>query len=232
VAEANVRDFAQRMASELEREAAKVLVEKFTDPDVQAAMNDAVEACARRGSASSPDLLAKLLVQRMGAETTPFIDVVLSEAVTVVPKLTREQMAYLALVHTAKNLGLQTGRFVNLEEMANRALPVVSAGVGLSMAQREHLAYAGALSLSNLLVGQDTFEGTYQRYKGDHPAVTDVAHWKAELSRHAPAFKSLIEHWDASGIAGCNLTSVGKAIAITLLSPAFDGLLNYEIWLN
>lgn len=231
LAEANVRDFAQRMTLELERDAAKVLVEKFTDPDVQAAMNDAVKACARRGAAASPDVLAKLIVQRMAVASTPFIDVVLSEAVTVVPKLTPEQMAYLALVHTAKGVGLDVGHFVALQEMAELALPVIAPGVALSRAQREHLAYAGALSLSGLSIEQDMYVGTYKRYKDDHPTIEDVEAWKTGLSKHAPAFNQLIGYWDVSSIASANLTSVGQAIAITLLSPAYGGL-NYGVWLK
>ena len=226
-AEENVRDFAAKMSDELQKEAAKVLVDKFTDPEVQAAMNDAVKACARKGEAASPDVLSRLLVHRM-EDNTPFLDTVLGEAVTVVPKLSRSQLAFLAYLHVARSVSLTSPSYAMLEQIGRSALPVVRPGFGLSKPQKLHLQYAGAITV-NPLLGGDIYETLFEAY-GQRLGLKSVVELRGALKLYCPSYNFLMENFAANDLFQADLTSVGYAIAITLLRSALG--LDFSIWLN
>jgi hypothetical protein len=54
VAEEQVNVFAIGLQERLAQEAASIAFEKLSQPDVQATINDAVQACARRGQLPTP----------------------------------------------------------------------------------------------------------------------------------------------------------------------------------
>ncbi|MFA9287432.1 LPO_1073/Vpar_1526 family protein [Comamonas sp. SY3] len=226
-AEENVREFALKISEDLQKEAVKVLVEKFTDPDVQATMNDAVKACARKGEAASPEVLSRLLVHRM-EDNTPFLDTVLGEAVTVVPKLSKSQLAFLAYVLISRYVSLVFPSFAMLEHMGRSALPIAQPGFGLSLPQKLHLQYAGTVTV-NSFRGGDIYENLYEAY-GNRLDVKSVDELKNVLKFYCPSFSILMENFAANKLYEVDLTSVGYAIAITLLRPSLP--LDFSIWLN
>src|SRR5690606_31361965 len=56
-AEGNVREFAQELEQKIVQNAQFITLEKFKDPDVQAAINDAVQSSARRGKKANISVL-------------------------------------------------------------------------------------------------------------------------------------------------------------------------------
>ncbi len=56
-AEQHVKDFASRLEARLVNDTPLISVDKFRDPDVQAAINDAVQASARNGQKANPEIL-------------------------------------------------------------------------------------------------------------------------------------------------------------------------------
>lgn len=226
-AEKNVGEFAKTLTGEMQASAAKVLVDKFTDPDVQAAMVDAVKGCARRGDLASPDILAKLVANRMG-DNTPFLDLVLSEAIAVVPKLTRDQIAFVCYVFFVRSLSLQRPSFPAYEGLAVAAQPHLAAGLGLSRSQKQHLQYCGVLGFNEMMTG-DMYEHLYNTAR-EGWGVKSVEEFKVALHQQAPTYAALQAVFSDNGVFQCDLTSVGFAIAITVLKP-FLGL-ELSTWLK
>lgn len=228
-AEEHVREFATNLESRLANDAVEIAFEKFCEPDVQAAINDAVQASARRGAAANPGILSTLISERVTKNTNDFKSMVLSEAVHVVPKLTGNQIALLSFVHfvrSMKHKGLPS--IDALESIAVSVQNFSSSGFGLSHSQKQHLQYAGAASVNNVL-GGDIFE--YQCDAYSYFGITDAADFKAKLKIHAPSYLRILEQFESDNLFEIGLTSVGQAIALAHISN-FVGKIDYGIWLN
>jgi hypothetical protein len=228
-AEEHVRAFATTLESRLINDAASIMLEKFREPDVQAAINDAVQASARKGSRANPQLLTTLISERVARQTNDYKDMVLSEAVQVVPRLTGQQIALISFVHAARSIVIQgLPGVAELESFGQTAIRFSSAGFGLSESQKQHLQYAGAASVNNIL-GGDIFDSQSQEYKyfgiGGGPAFKDA------LAKSAPSYLRLLEQFATDNLFAINLTSVGQAIALANISN-YIGKLDYTVWLK
>lgn len=239
-AEENVRKLEAKFVAELARATTPISIDKLGDPDVQMAFNDAIRAAARRGEAANLDTLAKLLTHRMAQSTKPFVEVVISEAIQAVPKLTNEQMAFLAFIFTVRSVSPSNAPVQDLERLGQAVWPLLIKGFGLSKIQRSHLQYAGALSIVSLLdgsvvLGDDHTESIYgqlyMKYRQNW-GLTSTVQLKSTLEKNAPTYFEITKRWGAENGQQCELTSVGSAIGLAMLMPVvpFPGM-NFEQWL-
>ncbi|HEX7762418.1 MAG TPA: LPO_1073/Vpar_1526 family protein [Cellvibrio sp.] len=229
-AEEHVRSFAATLEKSIVDNASSIVMEKFKDPDVQATINDAFLASARKGSAASPDILCSLISERVSRQSSDLLDIVISEAVQVVPRLTKSQISLLSFVHFVKSVGL-SGRS-SLAEIAPYGQAAISfshQAFGLSEIHHQHLAYAGVASL-NPLVGGDIYDelnkATYSYF-----GFKDCKSFKDALLTQAPSWVQLLDQFNNDNLFRINLTSVGQAIAIANISQVL-GNLDYKIWIN
>ncbi len=229
-AEEHVKSFANTLEQKLAIDAASIVLEKFREPDVQAAINDAVQASARKGAAANPAILSTLISERVARNTNDYKDIVLSEAVQVVPRLTGAQVALMSLVHFVTSVTIQkTPNVGALEGFGQVALRFSSPGFGLSESQKQHIQYAGAASVNNLL-GGDIYDA-YAKQGYAYLGFADGASLKTALASQAPSFAKLLDQFATDNLWTVQLTSVGQAIAIANISN-FLGKLDYMIWLK
>ena len=229
-AQNNVERFATKLESELANKIGSIALEKFKDPDVQAMINDAVQASARKGVKANPSVLIDLISERASIANDDFKDIVLSEAVLVVPKLTNAQISYLSFIHfmTSCSIG-GLNHISELEHHSKLASNAVSSGFNLSDSQKKHIQYAGACSIASMMRVDiyDAWSGIYKYldYKSKEG-------FKADISKYCPITKNLLEKFEEDSAGGeVRLTSVGHAIAIAHLSKNI-GHLDYNIWIN
>lgn len=232
-AEQQVRYFGELLHKRLVDDAAKIVVEKLAVPDVQASINDAVMAVARKGENANPHLLSNLISERLAQTSDEYRDMVIGEAIQVVPKLTAAQIAALSFVHFVSATGftqLTPDTLHRVEQTLKNLLAHVRLGFDLSHSQKQHLVYAGAWTL-NPFVGGDIYEmlaveGLYAYLKYPHGMA-----FKEALLAQAPSFVTLLEQFNKEGLVAASLTSVGQAIAIANLAKPL-GVLDYKIWLR
>ena len=211
-------------------DAVSIALEKFSEPDVQAAINDAVLASARKGIAANPLVLSTLISERVAKDSNEYKDIVLSEAVQVVPRLTAAQIGTISFVHFVRSVIIQ--RLPNvaaLERFGQIAMQFSSPGFGLSNSQKQHIQYSGAASVNNLL-GGDIYDA-YAKQAYTYLGFTDGTLLKNALVAQAPSFSRLLDQFTADNLWEIQLTSVGQAIAIANISN-FLGKLDYAIWLK
>lgn len=229
-AEEHVKSFANTLEQKLVNDAASIVLEKFREPDVQAAINDAVQASARKGPAANPAILSTLISERVAKNTNDYKDIVLSEAVQVVPRLTGPQVALMSFVHFVMSVIIQKmPNVAALEGVGQVALRFSSPGFGLSESQKQHIQYAGAASVNNLL-GGDIYDA-YAKQAYAYLGFVDGASLKTALATQAPSFAKLLDQFASDNLWTVQLTSVGQAIAIANISN-FLGKLDYTIWLK
>ena len=229
-AENNVRKFTATLESKIIEKSKQVVLEKFAAPDVQAAINDAVKASARKGEKSNPSILVDLIAERVSVSTNDYKDMVISEALTVVPKLTKQQISYLSFIQYMTRTSIERlSQISDLEPHSRGALSVVSAGFDLSESQKRHMEYAGACSMLSMM-SIDIYGGWMKGYK--HLGYTDLNKFKNDLATFAPSSKTLLDAFEKDIKDGqVTLTSVGQAIAIANLSTKL-GKMDYSIWLK
>lgn len=229
-AEENVQNFANLLERRLVNDTASIVLDKFREPDVQAAINDAVQASARKGKLSNPDILSTLISERVARTTNDYKDIVLSEAVQVVPRLTHSQIGLLSFVHFVKSVSIQSLQSIaSLETWGQKALVFSTPGFGLSQSQWQHIQYAGAASINNLVGGNiysSLSESTYKYLQP--PAGTS---FKEAVNQQAPSYAKLLDQFNTENLFRIELTSVGQAIAIANISNYF-GKMDYTIWLK
>lgn len=228
-AEEHVQAFSATLGSRLADDAAAIAWEKLREPDVQAAINDAVQASARKGNAANPDILATLISERIAKQTNDYKEMVLSEAVQVVPRLTGPQISLLSFVHFARSMVYQSLPTVAaLEHVGQITLKYVSAGFGLSASQKQHLQYAGTASVNNV-IGGNIFEIQNAEYK--YLGFSGAEDFENALRSSAPTYLRLLEQYKTENLYTIELTSVGQAIALANISRHI-GPLDYAIWLK
>jgi hypothetical protein len=230
-AEDNVRDFASLLENKILQQSETIVLDKFKDPDVQAAINDAVQASARKGKKANPELLVNLISERASVSQSDYKDIVISEAILIAPKLTKEQIAYLSFIHFMTHVGITGLQHVSqIEPYSMAALKVVSSGFDLSDSQRRHIQYAGTCSIASMMK-VDIYNGWMtQLYK--YMNYQDIAKFKSDIESFTPSTKLLLDKFEQDSNSGqVTLTSVGQAIAIANLSNTL-GRLDYSIWIK
>lgn len=231
IAENNVLAFATELDRKLEELQSQIDTTKFGDPDVQAMINDAVKASARKGDAANPSLLASLISERVCANTDDYMSIVFSEAVQVVPRLTPAQISLLSLVIFVTHMGF--GSLRNLEQLetfGKLALSFSEPAFGMPDAQKRHIHYAGAamvLGKSSVYATSDLYESkgiTYATLCGGVP-------FRVAVREKAPSYAKILDQYIADKLVMVTLNSVGQAIALANISRYF-GRLDFGTWLN
>ncbi|MFA0508357.1 MULTISPECIES: LPO_1073/Vpar_1526 family protein [unclassified Vibrio] len=230
-AEDNVRSFSEKLESKIVEYSQNIVLEKFKDPDVQAAINDAVQACARKGERANTEILTNLIATRVSSNSNDFLDIVLSEAVLVAPKLTKQQISYLSLIHYMTSCSLNGIAHISaVEPMSRNVFPAVVGGFGISESQKQHLQYAGTCSIVKMS-RVDIHDGWMNTlYKG--LGYTDLNKFKSDITSFCPYTERLLNEFDKDSHGGeVSLTSVGQAIAIANLATMAKGM-DYSIWIK
>jgi len=225
----------QTLLSTFERRLAQVVdridATRFREPDVQAAINDAVVASARRGADANPDVLCALIAERVAVDPSKFKDMVVSEAVQVVPRLTAVQIKLLVShpvvrhFQTSKNSHI----FAGYEGLAHATDDFLDASINdISPVQISHIRYTGALEVSGGAFAFDIFEHLHGQ--NSHLGIKETKDFKGVLGMRSPKFVILIERHNNLRLGNYGLTSVGRAIALASLTAVFPNL-DYNEWL-
>ena len=216
VAEEHVKQFATQLETKLTDNLASVVIAKFGDPDVQAAINDAVQASARKGDAANPDILANLILKKVSADCNCFKDIVYAEAVQVAPKLTREQIAFLAFVLIMQLYVFCVDSWEQVEQRYQLVEALAAPGFGVSETQRQHIHYSGTASVAGrnaVHPEHDMFEAMEIKY-GKH----GLHSFRSVMHEKAPTLVKLINEYKKLQGDSVALTSVGIAIVSAYLS--------------
>ncbi|TWB56111.1 LPO_1073/Vpar_1526 family protein [Nitrospirillum viridazoti] len=227
-AEQNFTRFAKTVEEKLYQRAGTVVLEKLADPDVQATINDAFRASARRGKSSDIDALSNLIVERMSKNSTPYRDIVISEAINVVPKLTRQQISFISFYFSVRMMSFRL-TIPEIESIYTTIRPILNDGLKFPFNQLAHLEYAGCCSV-NTLAGGNIFQDL--NINGcKHLSAGSPENLMMMINKDAPVWGSLIQSFIEKNLYAVTLTSVGQAIALSNISTVFPGI-DFGIWIS
>lgn len=128
----------------------------LSDPDMQHAVFTAQDAYARSGDKNMEEVLVDLLIDRAKQSERTLLQIVLNEAVEVVPKLVFSQFDTLSLVFLIKYSASSSIRSPNdlINYLHNTVFHFID-GAKTSVSHYQHLEYAGCGSID---IGQTQIE--------------------------------------------------------------------------
>jgi len=226
----NGNEFQAKVISDLHENSKRIITGKFKDPDVQALLNDALISASRKGEKSHPELLSKLIVEKVSSGNSDLKDIVITEAIGVIPKLTREQIALMCGVFILKevtmsaNLGEVIYFLSNFHDKFEKRFGLE---FNLSNANINHISYTGACNYNNFMSVDafDIYLGKYNNF-----GATNKVEAQEKLKAVAPSIHNFLEKINTPTLGGITLTSVGLAIAITAINEI--QYIEYSSWIR
>lgn len=214
----------------MKRQGAKIDQDQLADPDVLATCFDAMRGAARRNSQVTYDLLAELVAARLIKGGSTHRDIVIAQAVQIVPKLTKEQIAFLTLVHATLFVNMPTiSNLRYVEDFMSKILPFCEPGFDLDEKDKLFVASFGTCSVETFKMWRgDIFERIANSFVG-LGFERRPAEFKAKITTDAPSWLRLLEQVIASDLLAVRLTTVGHAIAIAHVAPVFPEM-DLKIW--
>lgn len=219
----------------------------FAQPDFQYALGSAFNGYARKGTETLKNELADLIIRRAKSQDDDRVSEVLNQAIAVLPKLSVVDKDVLAILFLFKNLNIIDSSLSNVwvryESYLSSHVSRIPNGVGTF----EYLQGLGCINVNLVADHFPLGERLYNQYQNlvpkkavDGPPVPgDVPAPKIEmpamsqsefvegLRASSPSFTTLEAVWNDRLFPNSTLTSVGKAIAHSVLST--DGKLQTPV---
>ena len=136
-------EFSKSLESEIESKVADK-VEKFSEPSMQYAAREATLGYIKSGDMEQKDMLIDLLIERINSEDQSSIQLLIDEAIKILPKLSSKCIAVLTLM-TYSNLKV-FGRKSVLESHIHRLNPVIDKVYDVKNIDLEYLVQTGCIS--------------------------------------------------------------------------------------
>jgi hypothetical protein len=225
----NVIALAGELKNEIAKKHAVINPEKLAHPDVQAALNEAVQGAAKKGRKADLNLLANLVASRIDRGNSDLLDITIEEAIRLTPKLTREHINFLSVKHFISSMTYQVPSvaFSQLEQFAAPVLAAFGNNCVLSIPNIQYLAGVGVLDF-NPMFGHDAYD---IQLKGYPLLAENTQEFKDKVKTQAPSLNKLLELYEKGKFSSANLNSFGQVVALTNLGRIFANI-DLKIWIN
>ena len=219
----HTKDFIDEFVKKL-AEPNTVTPEAFAKPDSQACFSSALLSSAEKGDQIDLKLLASMVVARLGSDSDPLLKLVYEESISVIPRLTKQHIAFLTFILFTKHISINNPTPETLERYATKLFPLISPGFQLSTANKEYLCSKGVLIL-NLVADADTLLSNYQQNIPNFPMS------ELELNIQMPSISAIVQNYRSDSVPTCFLTASGKLVALSALETIL-GKLDMSIWIS
>ena len=228
VANERAAEMREQIISDLARQGPEAL-DQLNDPDRQVAFYEAQKSYALTGDQDLKALLSRMVIEIAAERGRTLRSIVLKEAVTILPKLTANQMKILALKYLVRGVIFKHSNSVSelVKPLYIMTAPFL-AELRFDSIQFRHLIYTGCgeSSIVDILhIAVDLrrmYPKLFSKMKEDEVS--------AALLAAEPRLAPLVQVWNESAIGGLRLTSVGLLIAETFVSKRSNVSIEPEVW--
>lgn len=221
VAMTNVAQLLSEFKSQLAHRLHAVDIVKFGDPDVQYTLNEAVMETAKRGACANIDILVTLVLERVSKGRGDLLSLACSDAVKVVPRLTRPQIDFLSVAFFFKHMSFpKFTTITDYEKSAQMAHPLVRPASGISGWQQQYLE--SQRCLVHLYIGGGD---VYGELKSKYPALKDVSpeQVKQDIQEKTKYFRDFVKVYEDHRMNFLRLTLVGQLVAAVNMNRYLPG---------
>lgn len=228
----NTQQFFKELEIKLKDNIGQIVKEKFSDPDVIFDLSNAINITARKGSKININALTDLLITRLSRNSNEILDQVCSDAINIIPKLTKQQLDFLAISFYLKHYkSPKVQTFSDLEFDVKKLNKFYLSIENMSGASRFLLLSYG-LCLHSSTFSLNPFHVIAKRKNlSDYKEGSGNA--KGFYIHNAPTTFELLKIYDDQNGINYTITTVGDLIAIIHLNNEAPHLnIKIEEWIN
>ena len=226
----NVARLLSEFKSQLGQRFHNVDVGKFADPDVQYTLNEAVVETAKRGESANIDLLVNLVLERVSKGGGDLLSLACSDAVRVVPRLTRPQIDFLSVALFFDYMSIPNlPNITAYEKSARLAHAIVELASGVS--EWDELYLESQRCLIHLSIGgNDVYVGLKSKY----PVLKDVSpeEIKRDIMEKTTYFRDFVGVYEKYRMNFLRLTLVGQLVAAVNMNRYLPGSADISKMIN
>lgn len=194
------------------------------NPDIRYVIYEAQKNYARRGEEFTEKLLVETLVNRTAIQGNSIQELVLNEALEIIPKITPKQIDVLSLIFLNRYATYKSSDPINYYCDINsiiRSDMIIDKNSSLF----QHLEYASCINISiGSIDYNDIIKGKFPNVNGDEE-IQKIINGNKELS-------IMSNMWNNSQLCNASLTSVGIAIAIANIKIKTGIECDLGIWIK
>lgn len=154
LAQENVQNLLNEFEKQLKEKFSTINPNKFSDPDVQNSINDAVIETAKRGSKSNIDLLVDLIFKRVQQTDNDLQSLTASDAIKIISRLNTGQINFLSIIVLFHHMSLKScNHLKEFDFTCSKLLPITNNVDELSGWNIQYLE--SQRCLVHLFIGQD-----------------------------------------------------------------------------
>lgn len=206
-AEENIKFFAEKLKENIEENIEAIVLDKFSDPDVQFHLNDVIQNIARKGEKAHPEILIELIKNRVSKKTDDFDDLICNQSVNLIDKLTSEHIQLLAFIRIVNNFlpsedlmninDMDERKFILILEKINRGVvffeSIVSGSFNLNYIQSKYLESIGLIHFDNMPFAYEAISILEERIKKDSFFYKNL---KNNIEKYARSYQLFLKNYD------------------------------------
>jgi hypothetical protein len=225
----NTQLFLKEFEKKLSQEFQNINPDKFSDPDVQYSLNEAVIETAKRGNKSNFDVLADLVIKKAYSKQTDLQSLSISEAIKVVARLTSEQINLLCIEYIFSHMSIPNfNHFHNYEKTCQLLFELTSGLDNLSGWNIQYLATQNCIETHFISGLQDIVKMFQEKYKDKLSSLKpEEIREQINTSTYLKGFVDIYEKYQLSDL---HLTIIGQLIAAVRIAkylPQSIDFMNY-----
>jgi len=225
----NTQLFLKEFEKRLSHEFKNVNPEKFSDPDVQYSLNEAVVESAKRGNKSNFDVLADLVIKKAYSEQTDLQSLAISEAIKVVARLTSEQINLLCVEYIFSHMSIPKFQHLHNYEKTCQLLHGLTVGLDkLTGWNIQYLVTQNCVETHFISGMQDIVKMFQEKYK-DKLGSLKPEEIRGQINT-SQYLKDFVEIYEKNSLSDLHLTLVGQLIAAVRIAkylPQSIDFMNY-----
>ncbi|NFG24858.1 hypothetical protein FDF11_13435 [Clostridium botulinum] len=194
------------------------------NPDIRYAIYEAQKNYARRGEEFTEKLLVETLINRTIIQGNSIQELVLNEALEIIPKITPKQIIILTLIFINKYINYSTGYPIDKYSILNKSIRY-DIEIIENNSIFQHLEYASCLNIS---IGQIDYTSII---KNKFPQIKSFEEAKRIINEDRE-LSFMSNMWDNSKMCNSSLTSVGIAIALANIKVKTGLDYNLGLWIK
>lgn len=221
-AERNVAEFLEKLDTKIRLSTGLLDINRFSDPDIQYSLNDAIQASARKGSFINSNILCEMVVEKILNDKRDLKSITAEEAIRVLPRLSGAHIKFLTFVFAMNSVSIPVESIGDIDKFYKNILDLTDKSYSISESNKKHLEYIGTLSIDMLIIS-DVRQRIIRTYRN----IKDL---DKQIETKCPELYKCIEAFQANNLFKIRLTSVGEMIALSNLKQIVN--VDYSIWIK
>lgn len=226
----NIKEYIGNLENRLHEDANKVDFSKFSDPNIQYLLNSTIQNYARKGNSINMDFLMDAFLLVVNKESTSLLDIVSEQVIAVLPKMTKDCIDILTVVHYVYAIKIDALPSIEMSESySKKVYDSLNSSEAYNSQTVSYLVSLGAFTHG--VFARDPYKGVGNQYQ-EFSSEMEENEWKETIQSNCPYLSKLIELIQTRHLSAFHLTPMGQLIALMNLKSILHMDIDYKIWVK